>query len=191
MGTPSTESRKAIYAKVRRALTITGEEPDRREAVRTRLADPRPNLIPERGRLSHHQQVALFCRMAEAVQASVERVPHVDAVPEVVADHLRRNNLPAEIRMGEDLRLAALPWSRVRHLQRRVGRSDGYDLVGLSHAFAGVAESGTLVLVSGPDNPTTLNFLPDTHLVVVNAADIVGDYESIWMRVRRAYGAGV
>ena len=31
----------------------------------------------------------------------------------------------------------------------------------------GVAETGTLVLVSGADNPTTLNFLPDNHIVVV------------------------
>ena len=40
--------------------------------------------------------------------------------------------------------------------------------VGLSHALAGVAETGTLVLASGADNPTTLNFLPDTHIVVLD-----------------------
>ena len=41
----------------------------------------------------------------------------------------------------------------------------------------GVAETGTLVLASGADNPTTLNFLPDTHIVVLDADDVVGDYE--------------
>ena len=38
-----------------------------------------------------------------------------------------------------------------------------------ARAFAAIAESGTLALVSGPDNPTTLNFLPDNHFVVVAA----------------------
>ena len=59
------------------------------------------------------------------------------------------------------------------------------------HAEAGVAETGTLVLLSGPDNPTTINFLPDTHVVVVRAADILGDYESVWRRLRERLGPGV
>ena len=52
----------------------------------------------------------------------------------------------------------------------------------------GVAETGTLVMASGPDNPTTLNFLPDTHIVVVDAKDIAGDYETVWARVREKFG---
>ena len=58
----------------------------------------------------------------------------------------------------------------------------------LSHAFGGVAESGTLMLVSGADNPTTLNFLPDTHIVVVDANDIAGDDETVRQRVRKTFG---
>ena len=59
-----------------------------------------------------------------------------------------------------------------------------------SHAFAGVAETGTLVLLSGPDNPTTLNFLPDTHIVMLSADDVAGDYETVWRRLRERYGPG-
>jgi L-lactate dehydrogenase complex protein LldG len=58
----------------------------------------------------------------------------------------------------------------------------------VSHAFAGVAETGTLVMASGADNPTTLNFLPDTHIVVVDAKDVAGDYEMVWARVRETFG---
>ena len=43
-------------------------------------------------------------------------------------------------------------------------------------------------MASGPDNPTTLNFLPDTHIVVVDAKDIAGDYETVWARVRETFG---
>jgi L-lactate dehydrogenase complex protein LldG len=52
------------------------------------------------------------------------------------------------------------------------------------------AETGTIAMVSGPQNPSTLNFLPDNHIVVVSAKDIQGDYEALFARVRFAYGKG-
>lgn len=39
----------------------------------------------------------------------------------------------------------------------------------ITPAFAGIAETGTLLLRSGQDGPTTLNFLPDTHIVLLPA----------------------
>jgi L-lactate dehydrogenase complex protein LldG len=64
-------------------------------------------------------------------------------------------------------------------------------LSSVSHAFAGVAETGTLVLTSGADNPTSLNFLPDNHIVVIDAKDVAGDYESVWQRLREKFGEAV
>jgi L-lactate dehydrogenase complex protein LldG len=46
------------------------------------------------------------------------------------------------------------------------------------------------MLVSGPDNPTTLNFLPDTHIVVIDAKDVAGDYETVWQKLREKFGGG-
>ena len=183
--------REAVLGKVRRALSVSGSESDRKAAVEGRLANPTTNIIPERGQLEGAARIELFCKMAEAVQAGVTRVASTDDVPEAIAGFLRQNNLPADIRLGEDERLAALPWEKEPNLARKSGPSDGRDLVGVSHALGGVAETGTLVLHSGPDNPTTLNFLPDTHIVVVDAADIAGDYESVWQRIRAAFGKGV
>ena len=182
--------REAVMAKLRRALAGAAPEAERRAAVERRLKNPRPNLIPQRGQLDHRGQVELFCRMAESVQATVARVKSRKAVPAAVAEHLRRHNLPAELRMGADPRLGALPWSETQ-LDLMQGPSDGHDAVGLSHAEGGVAETGTLVLLSGPDNPTTINFLPDTHIVLLRAADIVGDYETVWRRLRETLGPGI
>ena len=83
-----------------------------------------------------------------------------------------------------------MPWDKEPALERKPGKAIGTDTAGLSHAMAGIAETGTLVLTSGPDNPTTLNYLPETHLVVVHAADIVGAYEDMWTRLRARYGLG-
>ncbi len=136
-------------------------------------------------------RLALFAAMAEKVSASVERVASPEDVPAAVAHYLRDHNLPLEILTGADPALAALPWEREPHLERRTGASDGHDAVSLSRAFGGVAESGTLVLLSGPDNPTTLNFLPDTHLVMLAADDVAGDYETVLARIRERFGKGV
>jgi hypothetical protein len=53
-----------------------------------------------------------------------------------------------------------------------------------------MAETGTLILESGTDNPTTINFLPEVHMVVVRAGDIVGDYETAWTALRQRHGKG-
>ena len=183
--------RETVLGKIRRALAVSGSEAQRKAAVGERLANPAAGLIPARGQLQPAARVDLFCKMAEAVEAGVTRVASAEDVPEAIASYLRQNNLPAEIRLGADGRLAGLPWEKTPNLTRISGPSDGRDLVGVSHALGGVAETGTLVLVSGPDNPTTLNFLPDTHIVVVDAVDIAGDYETVWQRIRETFGKGV
>ena len=47
-----------------------------------------------------------------------------------------------------------------------------------------MAETGTLMLISGPQTPTTLNFLPDTHIVVLRAEQVVATYEDGWDLLR-------
>lgn len=183
-------ARDDIFANIRRSLAVTGAEPTRRDVVEQRLLRSPTGLIPKRADLPPKEQVALFCQMAEAANASTVRVQDFDEVPDALAQFLRAHNLPMKLRHGEDALFASLPWEKQKNLEHLSGRSDGDDLVGLSHATAGVAETGTLALTSGADNPTTLNFLPDTHIVIVEAKDIVGDYESVWDRLRSRLGRG-
>lgn len=182
-------ARAEILANIRRSLGVTGTEAPRRSAVDERIERAPRGIIPARGQVTGAERIALFKAEAERTQATVTTVASANAVPAAVADYLRRHNLPAAVRMGADERLAAMPWGETS-LEITKGPSSGSDLNGVSHAFAGVAESGTLVLVSGEDNPTTLNFLPDNHIVVVNARDIAGDYEEVWGRIRFTYGKG-
>ena len=180
------ESRREVMAGIRRALGVTGAERPRQDAVASRLAQTPLGVIPARGQLTEADRVALFRHQAEKAHATVCIVGSPDLVPDEVARFLRELNLPATLRRGTDRRLAALPWERTA-LTLAIGPSEGADLNAISFALGGVAESGTLVLTSGPDNPTSLNFLPDTHVVVVHAAEIAGDLESV---LRRLPGAG-
>jgi L-lactate dehydrogenase complex protein LldG len=181
-------SRDTLFATIRQSLGVTGDEPTRREAVEARIANHPRGVIPARGQLPPAECVKFFAEMVLAAAGSVVTLPRAADVPAAVSDFLRSQNLPMQIRRGDDPRLAALPWGEQRTLEVTTGASDGHQLASVSHAFGGVAETGTLVMLSGPDNPTTLNFLPDTHIVVVAAEDIAGDYETVWRRVREKFG---
>jgi L-lactate dehydrogenase complex protein LldG len=184
-----TSAREDILANIRRSLGVSGAEAPRHADVTTRLENAPAGLIPGRGQLAPAARVAMFKEQAERAQASVTEVARPEDVPGEVARFLRDQNLPATIRIGTDARLTAMPWDQTT-LDVSTGRSDGGDPNAVSHAFGGVAESGTLAMISGPDNPTTLNFLPDNHIVIVSAAEIAGDYETIWQRLRQQTGKG-
>lgn len=184
-------ARDQILATVRRSLGVNGSEAPRRKIVEDRLSSHTRGLIPERARAAPGAaQVKLFVEMAEASAATVSIVRTADEAPAAIADYLRGRNLALRLKRGDDARLAGLPWDKAA-IEASTGRSFGDDETGVSAAFAGVAETGTLVLVSGPENPTTLNFLPDNHVVLIEASDVTGAYEDAWSLIRDRYGAAV
>jgi L-lactate dehydrogenase complex protein LldG len=182
-------AREAIFANIRRSLGVTGDEGPRRLEVESRLAETPAGVVPQRGQGDVEARVGTFKAEAARVQASVAEVESLAAAPAEVARFLRDNNCPASLRMGADEKLGAMPWSATT-LEILRGPSDGHDASAVSMAFAGIAETGTLVLASGPRNPTTLNFLPDNHIVVLRKEDVVADYESVFARLRTACGRG-
>ncbi|MFI5013215.1 MAG: lactate utilization protein C [Hyphomicrobiales bacterium] len=184
-----TSARDDILATMRRSLGVSGTETPRRAAVEDRLARAPRGVIPERAEVTGTERLALFKRQAEEALATVALVPDAAAVPGEAARYLRDANLPATLRMGADPRLAAMPWGSTA-IDISKGPSGGSDLNALSHAFAAVAETGTLALVSGADNPTTLNFLPDNHIVVVSAQDLAGSLEETFEKLRADFGKG-
>lgn len=183
-------ARDTVLGTIRRSLGADGREPARQLAVKARIGQHARGVVPKRGDGPPSARLKLFTEMMQAVYGTVVRLPSYADVPAAVADYLRGKNLPMEIRRGGDQRLRDIPWRNERTLDVAIGPSRGKDVTAVSHAFAAVAESGTLVLVSGTDNPTTLNFLPDHHLVIVDAKDIAGDYETVWDKLREVYGVG-
>ena len=176
--------RDQILGGIRRSLGRGTVSPDQAAACDARLANPQRNLIPKRAQLPKAEQVALFIRMARALDATVDQVKTLADVPAAVADYLAQHNLPTAIRMSPDPALDRIPWSERPMLELKRGRAEPQDLVGLTPAFAGIAETGTLMLTSSPDTPATLNFMPDTHIVVLQAKDVIGAYEEGFARLR-------
>lgn len=185
------DRRNPVLESVRRALEARGGAGRDPAAVERRLADRPKGPVPRRGQLPPAERVALFQKMAMEAGTTITGLSSPAAIPAAVADFLAKENLPAEVRLAPDPLLTALPWSDRPLLTVTTGPSDGSHAVSVTVAMAGVAETGTLVLASGPEAPTTLNLLPDTHVVVLSTSDVVGSYEEIWTALRDRYGVGV
>ena len=186
-------AKSAILGKIRRSLASVSEgaDPNRnkaRQEVQERLASRPKGIVPKRAQVGHYEKVAMFMDYADRVSSTTARIGSYDDLPGAITQYLRDHNLPQAIVMGEDPRLKAVNWRTEPQLVRTIGPSDGTDLVGVNHAMGGVAETGTAVLASGPDNPTTINFLPENHIIVLDANDIAGDYESIHDQLRDMSG---
>lgn len=180
----SKASRDAILNRLRSAAQRDGDEASARAAVKARLKAHARGTIPARGKLDRKGLMKLFAEQATAVDATVANVSALNEVPAAVADYLRGENLPTTLRMAPDPKLDACAWDKAPMLEISYGKARPEDQVTVTGAFAGVAESGTLMMASGPESPTTLNFLPDTHVIVLRASEMVGAYEDAWDRLR-------
>lgn len=181
-------SKAAVLGAIRRGLKRGPLPADQVAMLRGRLAAHPRHLVPARSRLPHAEQVDLFVRNVEKEFGSVVRVADADAVPGAVADYLAALNLPGSLVMAPHPALQAIPWSARPLLDIREGRAEGTDAVSVQHGFAGIAETGTLMLPSAPERPVTLNLLADTAVVVLRASAVVGAYEEAWDKLRAEVG---
>jgi L-lactate dehydrogenase complex protein LldG len=184
-------ARERILAALRSSLGRGRLDPDAEAELRARIAAHRRNLVPARATaIDEQERVGLFIAMAEEVQATVTRVSSSAAVPEAIARYLAAENLPANFVMAPDSRLDEIPWNTWPLLQIRRGRAEAEDRVSVTPCHAAIAETGTLMLISGAQTPTTLNFLPEAHIVVVRRGQVVATYEDGWDRLRTVETTG-
>jgi L-lactate dehydrogenase complex protein LldG len=181
-------SREKLLGSVRRGLDAYSSGAARRQGAEARLTEAVPHARPAGagGDLVQH-----FKDRQRLLGVEVIDVDSVDDVPAAIAAYLQRLGLPARLRCGADPLWAALPWERAPSLVVDKGAAEDGDSTGLSRAVAGVAETGTLALVSGPANPVTLVFVPDTHIVVLQATTIVAHYEEAIALVKAETGGAM
>ena len=184
-------ARETILSRIRKSLTVGENDSIRQARVDERLFSAPVGVIPRRGQLETAAKCKLFTDKAESVQSTVDRVTDYNKVPEAVANYLRDNNFPSILQMGEDSELTSIPWQNSPHLKVEQAINTDAEAVSITHAYSGVAETGTIVLNSGKENPTGNNFLPQAHIVVIDANSIEGDFESTWSKIRKKFGKGL
>jgi L-lactate dehydrogenase complex protein LldG len=128
--------------------------------------------------------VERFVRKFESRSGTVARVASRDEIPAAVEAYRVSHDLKKQAAVGGSLR--DLKWPR--------GWKKHHDAAGIDEALSvttclvGIAETGSLIFASGPDNPITHNFAPDDHIVVLEASQIVERFEDGWTLLRKRKG---
>lgn len=123
-----------------------------------------------------------FTEQARQASATVLKLAGWDTVGTGILGYLEAQGLTKNIVAAPSPVLDDISWPPDCHVERRIARAT--DEVAVSLAFAGVAETGTLALLSGADTPTTLNFLPDNYICILRAQDLLNYMEDVWDRIR-------
>jgi L-lactate dehydrogenase complex protein LldG len=129
---------------------------------------------------------ARFVEKSEAQSTTVAIVADWSGVPAAVGRYLMDHGLPTRV-VGWPL-VSGHDWAQAGITFEGRGAVDG-DLVGVTGCYCAVAETGTLMLVSGADTPSSVSLLPETHVAVVASSRIVGSMEEAWRLARSELGS--
>ena len=174
-------ARDNILARIRAAQGRCGAPGEaEREAVRAHLRahpqGPRP--------ASGWELVTRFRERVLSLASTWDEVGSKNEITAATAAYLRENNLPLRAVCWKEF--TALDWAGSGiEVEARNARGD--DLVGITGAFCAIAETGTLMMTSGPDTPAAVSLLPETHIAVVSKARIVPGMEDAWGLLRAEF----
>ena len=180
----SDSARRDILARIRKAQGRgASSRPSQAEieAVETYIAAHPRGPLPE----VESDIVARFRARAESMQSTTEMVERLADVPGAAARYLAANALPKAGCVWPAL--AGLDWAGAGLALEARGAEDR-DLVGVTGVFAALAETGTLMVASGPATPAAASILPETHIAVVPVTRIVKHMEDGWALARAELG---
>lgn len=164
-------------AQGRRGPVTDGERALVREYLAAHPAGPKP---PQ-----DWEAVARFRERCVALTTTVDEVASIAEAPAAIARYLREGRLPLAAVVWPEL--SGLDWTAAGIAAEARG-ARGDDLVGITGCFCAIAETGTLMMLSGPDTPSTASLLPETHVAMVPNSRIVRDMEAAWALLRAERG---
>lgn len=178
-------SRDALLDRVRRALGKSGPDDQARAQAQAYVAahahGPRPAMPAD--------LVLRFMQRATDMASTIERIGAPAEIPAAVARYLAALKLPPSLAMQESRsgvcwpEFAGLDWKSVG-LDIEARPTIGDDRIGVTGSFCAIAETGTLVLLTGEPWPAATALLPDTHFAVVRADRVVSGMEEAFALVR-------
>jgi L-lactate dehydrogenase complex protein LldG len=178
-------ARRNILARIRsaqgRPLAPTDAERAAAEDYLARHpAGPRPELPSTQAEL-----VARFTLEAERPSTTVAEVQSLGDAPAEALRYLESLNLGTEAVAWPSL--ADLPWAAAG-MRVQLRKPVDADLVGITGCFCATAETGSLVLLGGPDTPASGALLPQTHIAIVPVSRIVAAHEDAFALMRAERG---
>lgn len=175
-------TRDVVLARIRGALRGgAAPGPDALAEAEAHVARHQRGPLPAYG----WEPLARFRERAQDLSSTVDEVAAVDQVPGAVASYINGNRLPKQGICWPAF--GGLDWS-AHGLTMEARPATGSDLVGVTGAFCAIADTATLLLLSGIDTPAAASLLPETHIAVVPVSRIVKCMEDAWDLLRRERG---
>jgi len=169
-------ARDIVLGRIRTALRRTpddGAAATVRAHLDARALSPRPQVTGD--------LTAQFCSNALRLINTVAEVAQRNEVPKAAAAYLSAYNLPLRAVCWPTL--AALDWvAQGMTVEARAMLES--DKVGITDVFCAIAETGTLMTLSGAHTPPATSLLPETHIAVLRASQIVPSMEEAWQCLR-------
>jgi len=186
MSFDTSKARTEILQRIRSAQKREAPSAADRSAAADYLArhpaGPQPAAYPDR--------LAQFRAMAERMASTVEPIASMRDAPVAAARYLASQGIAPGAVVWPALQ--GLPWGAAgiaaEFRPPRRDESAGADLVGITGSFCAIAETGTLVLLSGPETPASTHLLPETHIALVAADRVVATMEDAFELLRRERG---
>jgi L-lactate dehydrogenase complex protein LldG len=126
-----------------------------------------------------------FIDQSRASASSVDQIDRIEDLPTAVSKYLTENALEKHLVGWDDYQ--SLDWASAG-LEMEARPAQGGDKVGVTGSFCAIAETGTLVTLSGEFSPATTSLLPETHIAVLRTSRIVKTMEDAWSLVRQEVG---
>lgn len=174
-------ARETVLARIANALdrpenaVSLSDQPDE---VATRLQGGRRHTLPK----VDDALIETLTNAMESVLMSVVRLQSLDDCVSAVDWYLESIGIDASMDGAVSVApaLADIDWPA--HYQR--GPATGVEKVSITPCAAAVAETGSVVTFSSEQTPNTLNFLPETHVIVLRESQIVRHVDDIFSTLR-------
>lgn len=149
------------------------------------------HTIPLHARVPDRQLQALFEEKAIASSATIDHIGSLNELPDAVCRFLcdpGRRMKPQKALINHPL-LTPLDWTRLSEASIDISADQTFldAEVGITCAYCGIAETGSIVLLSETGVSSGAYFLPGVLIVVMPKDLIVPVQETAWAKVQRAY----
>ena len=165
------KTQNKVLSDIRNALGRTGEtNPEMVDATYEKIKQtPVPKPVVDGVLLDK------FMEKHTAVHGTCEIVESFAQVPGAVEKFLNEHELPNEMVMGKTPFLSSFEWPDGWSIHNRTATKT--DQVSVTGIVCAVAETGTIVIASDPLVSSTHLYLPENHIAIFNAGQVVRHLE--------------
>jgi len=175
-----TSARERILARIRNAYEARNLDPVKIAAEAAALLPPDGIIQPSFENLTN-QQKFVERLISERLTATVDYIDEWDGMVAAVHRYCTGQGIPLRLAVPDHDCFTGRAWGEIS-IHHDIALDER---AVLECADYGIAETGTLVFTSRPDNPTLFHYLGLHHIVLIESKAVLRYMEDYWRLVRK------